>query len=202
MNGNKRRNSHARDVRARASTVRAAAAPPERDRPALVTWMMTHENASTGIALGLIGVLALTSLAVGGQMTRDGEPLSATVSAILWTTPVVLPIAIAAILGGLAVHRYGWIPALGLSAGLWLGPIGQLTGQDTLIEIGIALCGMGIAGFWAAGWIARFPMWIGYGRHPSRIYQRPADEEPWLLPTESELGQQAGEDRTDTDVPS
>lgn len=136
---------------------------PARPRPAVMTWALAHQNATTGILLGLMAVLAGISVAIATWLTRDDEMLSETASAVLFSTPFVLPLAIAAVLGGLAVHPRGWVPALGLSAGLWLGPIGQITERSALFQAGIALCGAGVLGFWVAGWVARIPMWIGLG---------------------------------------
>lgn len=143
--------------------------------------MLAKQNTVAGILLGLMAVLAGIAAAIGTWLTRDGEMLGETTSAMLYTTPFVLPIAIAAVLGGLAVHRHAWIPALGVSAGLWLGPIGQLTEEKSLFVAGAVLLGAGILGFWVAGWVARFPMWIGVGRSKWVEVQRP-DQEPAVQP--------------------
>ncbi|WP_127479732.1 hypothetical protein [Nocardioides pantholopis] len=147
-----------------------------RRHPAVLAWALAHQNATTGILLGLMAVLTGISVAVGAWLTRDGEMLSDSATALLVTTPFVLPIAIAAFMGGLAVHPRGWIPALGLSAGLWLGMIGQATERDALFQTGVALCGAGVVGFWVAGWIARVPMWLGLGRWKWVQVQRTEDD--------------------------
>ncbi len=143
-----------------------------------MTWALTHQNAAAAVLMGLMAVLAGVSVGIGAWLTRDGEILGETTSAALFTTPVVLPIAIAAVIGSLAVHRHAWIPALGLSAGLWLGPVGQLTEQEAFFVAGATLFAAGIIGFWVAGWIARFPMWIGWGSSKWVEVQRSDDEVP------------------------
>lgn len=147
-----------------------------RRHPAFLRWALAHESATTAILLGLMAVLAGISVVVGAWITRDGEMLGETTAALLFTTPVILPIAIAALMGGIAVHPRGWIPALGLSAGLWLGPIGMMVERDALLWAGVALCVAGTVGFWVAGWVARFPMWIGLGSWKWAEVQRPEDD--------------------------
>lgn len=140
--------------------------------------MLEHENATTGIFLGMMAVLAAIATGIGTWLTRDGERLDGTTSALLYTVPFVLPIGIAAVMGGLVVHPRGWIPALGVSAGMGVGVVGQLTDEVWLFRAGAALFALGILGFWVAGWVARFPMWIGFGQSKWVEVQRPEEVQP------------------------
>ena len=161
---------HVRVVKKKTPETRTLAKP--------LTWMLENQNATTGIFLVMMAVLGAIALGIGTWLTRDGEMLDETTSAVLFTTPVVLPIGIAAVMGGLVVHRRGWIPALGLSVGMGVGVVGQLTDEIRLFQLGAAAFGLSILGFWVVGWIARFPMWIGFGQSKWVEVQRPEEVQP------------------------
>ncbi|GAA4953416.1 hypothetical protein GCM10023224_42980 [Streptomonospora halophila] len=127
---------------------------------------------ATALALGAIGLVA------GGTM--DGRvpaesPWWTAVWAVLGAAAAVLalgilvPLLAAFVLGGLAIHRYGWIPGLAAFAGIlgtavgfglddYLGDRGATVGLA-----GIAVLVAGVLGFFLVGCLAKVPMWIGTG---------------------------------------
>jgi MFS family permease len=121
------------------------------------------------IGFGAGAVLVLVALGLGGAFdgrVSDEDPLWLAVWGFLWAGVVVaglailLPLLIACLLGGLAIHRYGWAPGLLTYIGILGTAAGGILGE-WLVYAGIGTLVVGVLGFFLVGRLAKVPMSIG-----------------------------------------
>lgn len=74
---------------------------------------------------------------------------------------ILIPLVIAAILGGLAIHRYGWIPLLILVLGMIVASFSNLAGVGYLGIYGLIAVAVGVIGiFVIAVKFTKVPIWL------------------------------------------
>ncbi|UED87922.1 hypothetical protein [Streptomyces profundus] len=126
------------------------------------------------VGFGVGAALALSGLGLGGILDGDvaeEDPRWNLVWGLLIAgvavagLAVLVPLLIGCLMGGLAIHRFGWIPGLltfvgilGTAAGLALEDdrLGPFAGW--LAPAGIAALVAGVLGFFLVGCLARVPM--------------------------------------------
>ncbi|RFU88256.1 hypothetical protein DY218_02965 [Streptomyces triticagri] len=134
------------------------------------------------IGVAAAAVLAGIGLAVGG--TLDGEvpeddgrwmlawiPLIA--AGVAGGLAVLGPLLAGCVLGGLAIHRHGWIPGVVLFAGILLTSYG-LAMDDAYTRWGVTALVVGVLGFFLVGTLSKVPMWIGGRRLDPAAVRRKA----------------------------
>lgn len=74
---------------------------------------------------------------------------------------IVIPLIGASILGGLAIHRFGWIPLLVLVLGMIVASFSNLFGVGYLAIYGFIAIGLGVIGiFVIAVKFTKVPIWL------------------------------------------
>ncbi|MTE21872.1 hypothetical protein F0L17_22700 [Streptomyces sp. TRM43335] len=120
-----------------------------------------------GFAAG--AALVLVGLGLGGMFdgrVSDDDPLWSVVWGVLWAGVAVaglallVPLLIACLLGGLAIHRHGWVPGLLTYVGILGVSVGSTLG-GWLVYAGVGALVAGVLGFFLVGHLAKVPMSIG-----------------------------------------
>jgi hypothetical protein len=144
-----------------------------------ITWWLLG-GLGVGFLVGAIGVLLAATMDVREGSTTETVLLGVVVAgaAIAGLTLVVV-IYVAAILGGLSLHRHGWIVgalfATWFCAGWWPavevgGALGHVLYWGGYVVIG--------GGYWVMGHRAQVPMWVqGPGPDSPRLYVGEGDTE-------------------------
>ncbi|MFG6401352.1 hypothetical protein [Microbacterium sp. P04] len=145
--------------------------------------------------LFLIGlaVSVITYTAVQDAGGDPGEALGPTIGFWIMMGAIILPLAIAAGLGGEALVRGGFLVGLTLVSGIAVVAISPAVDQAWLQPWGYAVMALGVVLFFVIGFIRYVPMWIGLPfARPGRVVS------DGVLPGESEPGRLASAaDRVD-----
>ncbi|MDT0269146.1 hypothetical protein RM844_22930 [Streptomyces sp. DSM 44915] len=129
------------------------------------------------IGLGVGVALVLVGLVLGGSFdgsVPEDDPKWNLVWGVLIAgiavggLAVLVPLLLAFVLGGLSIHRYGWIPGLLTYVGMLATACGGALDEDVLGEwldgwltqVGIGLLVVGVLGFFLVGHLARVPMTV------------------------------------------
>lgn len=107
-----------------------------------------------GLAVGL--VVGLVADEIGGDIAETVSNMSG----VLMVASMIVPLLISAFLGGLAIHRHGWVPPLVMMVGAGPGIVGVVSGQDALAWGGLAVFVLGGAGYFYLGNLSKVPMWL------------------------------------------
>ncbi|TFV95384.1 hypothetical protein [Orlajensenia leifsoniae] len=130
-----------------------------------------------GVLLGMVALGFILGFISDGVAGEAGETLG-TIALGLILGGFLLPLLVAAVLGGEAIMAGGGIIGFLLIVGLVMTAAGSTEiGRDFvgdewmpgLFSGGIILSVLAVAGFWVIGWIMKVPMWILGSR---RTYQR------------------------------
>jgi len=101
---------------------------------------------------------------IADQAGEDaGAAIGPAIGAWIMVASVLLPLAIAAALGGEAIVRGGFAVGLTLVAGIGIFAIAPTFDQAWLQPWGIGLIALGVVLFFVIGAIRKVPMWLGYG---------------------------------------
>ena len=97
------------------------------------------------------------------------------VGALMMLPGLVIPLLIAAILGGESIARGGGIVGIMLIYGIGATVYGKSEHVGWAFSTGLSSLVLSVAGFWVMGWFAGVPMYIGTSNaHGSVIGRRPA----------------------------
>jgi len=122
----------------------------------LIFWIM-----GIGFA-GLAVVIVITAIQFGNA---DPEDIPAIYINLMWIFGAIalgLPLALGAIVGGLAIHRLGWIPLLIMILGLLAVGLAQADGFEYLGLYGWIALGVGfVATFLLAIFRTKVDIWFG-----------------------------------------
>lgn len=122
------------------------------------------EKARWIIALGLIVMMPVCAVVVGVGVpllaALFGREVDGGVMAALLVGAMLAPIGVAAVMGGMAIHRLGWIPGVIFFAAFFLILVGGLFGPWGYVA-GIGLMVVAVAAFWLVGSIRGVPMYVG-----------------------------------------
>lgn len=133
---------------------------------------------------GMLGGFALAlivGLASDGIDDPDAHEAARTGAGILLGVSIAGPLLASAVLGGLALHRWGWLAGALFTVGLGVAACGLGLREPLLLVAGGIVFVAGFALFFVFGWIAKAPIW--FGRYGSRVYVGAAH---WL-PKEEQL---------------
>ncbi|MCD9198745.1 hypothetical protein [Aeromicrobium wangtongii] len=123
----------------------------------------------------VIAIFAIGGIGIGLSAATeiDGSPdWLGTVAAIVLIGGVVGPLLAAAVLGGESIRRGGGLVGVLLVGGLGAGGAGQVIDRPWLTWCGAAAVALSVIGFWAMGWIAKVPMYIGLPWAHGDVVQR------------------------------
>ena len=107
---------------------------------------------------GLVSYLSWTMAGPHGD--RAGNP-GTVAGNLIMLSAVVLPLVIAAALGGEALHKGGSIVGVVLVAGIMGFAFGGTAELSWMRTWGVIAIVVGVLGFFALGYIRRVPIWIG-----------------------------------------
>lgn len=142
---------------------------PYRFSPGFIRRWETRLKKIIWIGVGVGAALVLAALGLGGVFdgrVADEDPLWLVVWGVLWTgvavagLAVLVPLLIACLLGGTAVHRHGWVPGLLTYAGILGTAVGCVLG-GWLVHAGAGTLVAGVLSFLLVGRLAKVPMAIG-----------------------------------------
>jgi hypothetical protein len=147
-------------------------------------------NVTTGVLVAAMLAGLVTGIALGvasdGVEGDAGETLS-TVALWIVVGSFLVPLAVAAVLGGEAIKRGGGLVGALLMVGITatavsrVGDVVDVIGagwSDVLFWGGIVVMALAVAAFWIVGWVAKVPMWLQLPMLGSpRIVVRDGEEE-------------------------
>ena len=139
----------------------------------------------------LVGFLiSYISWTIADEAGEDaGAAIWPAIGAWIMVGAVLLPLAVAAGLGGEALVRGGFLVGLTLVAGIGITAIAPAFDQAWLQPWGVGLIVLGGVLFFVIGAIRKVPMWLGYGYG----YPKVIELSPGTLPGESSPGVLAAE---------
>ena len=162
----KRRRQLAR-IAERKAREQMAGVSPGRRRPGEQYYRLSNRAIKRGtillfVAMAMI-LLAGIAIGVAGGSAEDYDTQDRlqNVAVATCAAAFLLPVVAAAVLGGLALHRYGWIVGLLFGAGFAVLVYGSTQDRSAMSRWGGGMLVVSVLGFFAIGYIRRVPMWIG-----------------------------------------
>ncbi len=127
----------------------------------------------TVVLTAAVFVLPVTGLIYGSTLDSSAEPWQELLAQGLLYGGIVGPLLIAAVLGGEAIWPGGGFIGALFVAGLIGGPLGFGYGIPWLGVAGLVAAVLGVIGFFAIGFAAKVPMWIGSKKNPRYHWNMP-----------------------------
>ncbi|MGV8896203.1 MAG: hypothetical protein ACOH10_09280 [Rhodoglobus sp.] len=127
----------------------------------------------TTVLTAAVFVLPAAGLIYGSTLDSAAEPWQELLAQGLLYGGIAVPILIAAVLGGEAIHRGGGFVGALFTAGLIGGSLGVGYGIQWLALSGFVAVVLGVIGFFAIGFKAKVPMWIGSRKNPRFHWNMP-----------------------------
>ncbi|MDJ0336016.1 hypothetical protein QMG83_12345 [Salinibacterium sp. G-O1] len=122
----------------------------------------------TKVLTAAVFIVPVAGLIYGSTLDSSPEPWQELLVQGLLYGGIVVPLLIAAVLGGEAIWPGGGFIGALFVAGLIGGSLGVGNGIQWLAITGFVAAVLGVGGFFAIGFAAKVPMWIG-SRKTSRF---------------------------------
>ena len=112
----------------------------------------------TVMIVGIVGGFAFSAIAI--SILGDEEWINTVTLLIMVGVGVAVPLVVSAILGGIAIHRFGFIGTALLAVSMIVFGFGAATGDSVLAIVGAVGIIAGGLLTWLFGYLGKVPMWL------------------------------------------